>query len=128
MSGGEVVVETFDSRVLKGNALGDPTKRDVAVYLPRHLGEVLRRIRLDRPGNVAPRYMVRAGGSFRGRALRVLLRHGFPESPRGIPAARGPGEMAPLVLARAEPAPGGDVPGPEHDRHGGALLAESAEQ
>src|SRR5438093_939959 len=34
MSGGEVVVETFDSRVLKGNALGDPTKRDVAVYLP----------------------------------------------------------------------------------------------
>ena len=34
MSGGEVVVETFDSRVLKGNALGDPTKRDVAIYLP----------------------------------------------------------------------------------------------
>src|SRR5206468_12326449 len=34
MSGGEVVVETFDSRVLKRNALGDPTKRDVAIYLP----------------------------------------------------------------------------------------------
>src|SRR2546422_6571868 len=34
ISGGEVVVETFDSRVLKGNALGDPTKRDVAIYLP----------------------------------------------------------------------------------------------
>jgi len=34
MPGGEVVVETFDSRVLKGNALGDPTKRDVAIYLP----------------------------------------------------------------------------------------------
>src|SRR5207249_10386249 len=34
MSGGEVVVETFDSRLLRGNALGDPTKRDVAVYLP----------------------------------------------------------------------------------------------
>src|SRR2546427_133538 len=34
MSGGEVVVGTFDSRVLKGNALGDPTKRDVAIYLP----------------------------------------------------------------------------------------------
>src|SRR5437867_6137477 len=34
MPGGEVVVETFDSRALKGNALGDPTKRDVAIYLP----------------------------------------------------------------------------------------------
>jgi len=34
MAGGEVVIETFDSRVLKGNALGDPTRRDVAIYLP----------------------------------------------------------------------------------------------
>lgn len=34
MAGGEVVVETFDSKVLRGNALGDPTRRDVAVYLP----------------------------------------------------------------------------------------------
>src|SRR2546428_3462962 len=34
MAGGEVVVETFDSNVLKGNPLGDPTKRDVAIYLP----------------------------------------------------------------------------------------------
>src|SRR5947199_2510656 len=101
---------------------------EVSCLPPRHLGEVVGRIRLDCPGNAAPRYLVRAGGSFRGRPLRVLLRHGFPESPRGIPAARGPGEMAPLVLAGTEPAPGGDVPGPEHDRDGGALLAESAEQ
>src|SRR3989442_8787526 len=36
--------------------------------------------------------------------------------------------MAPLVLAGAEPAAGGDVPNPEYDRHGGALLAESPEQ
>src|SRR2546426_241692 len=34
MARGEVVVETFDSNVLKGNPLGDPTKRDVAIYLP----------------------------------------------------------------------------------------------
>ncbi|HVG37498.1 MAG TPA: esterase, partial [Thermoplasmata archaeon] len=34
MAGGEVVVETFDSHVLKGNPLRDPTKRDVAIYLP----------------------------------------------------------------------------------------------
>ena len=34
MAGGEVVIETFDSSVLKGNALGDPTRRDVAIYLP----------------------------------------------------------------------------------------------
>src|SRR6059036_4077128 len=142
MSGGEVVVETFDSRVLKGNPLGDPTKRDVAIYLPPKydptkrypaaygivgytgtgkmllgvdplgedltskldrlirtgkmgpmivplvdcftrvggnqyinstgtgrydddLGKVVRRVRLDRPRNVAPRHLVGAGGSFR---------------------------------------------------------------
>jgi len=34
VAGGEVVIETFDSSVLKGNALGDPTRRDVAIYLP----------------------------------------------------------------------------------------------
>ena len=34
MAGGEVVIETFDSRVLKGNPLRDPTRRDVAIYLP----------------------------------------------------------------------------------------------
>jgi len=34
MAGGEVVVETFNSHVLKGNPLRDPTKRDVAIYLP----------------------------------------------------------------------------------------------
>src|SRR6266566_4417222 len=34
MPGGEVVIETFDSKVLRGNSLGDPTKREVAIYLP----------------------------------------------------------------------------------------------
>ena len=34
MAGGEVVIETFDSKVLRGNSLGDPTKREVAIYLP----------------------------------------------------------------------------------------------
>ena len=34
MAGGEVVIERFDSRVLKGNPLKDPTQRDVAIYLP----------------------------------------------------------------------------------------------
>ncbi len=34
MAGGEVVIESFDSKVLKGNPLRDPTRRDVAVYLP----------------------------------------------------------------------------------------------
>ena len=34
MAGGEVVVETFDSKILRGNPLGDPTKRDVTIYLP----------------------------------------------------------------------------------------------
>src|SRR3990170_786756 len=34
MAGGEVVVETLGSNVLRGNPLGDPTRRDVAVYLP----------------------------------------------------------------------------------------------
>ena len=34
MTGGEVVTETFDSNVLKNNPLGDPTRRDVAIYLP----------------------------------------------------------------------------------------------
>ena len=34
MTGGEVVIETFDSKALRGNPLGDPTRRDVAIYLP----------------------------------------------------------------------------------------------
>lgn len=34
MAGGEVVLESFDSKVLRGNPLRDPTRRDVAVYLP----------------------------------------------------------------------------------------------
>ncbi len=34
MIGGEVVLESFDSKVLRGNPLRDPTRRDVAVYLP----------------------------------------------------------------------------------------------
>lgn len=31
---GQVVLEAFDSRVLRGNPLGDPTRREVAIYLP----------------------------------------------------------------------------------------------
>ena len=34
MSGGEVVIETLESRVLRGNPLRDATRRDIAVYLP----------------------------------------------------------------------------------------------
>ena len=34
MAGGDVVVETLDSRVLRGNPLGDPARRDVTIYLP----------------------------------------------------------------------------------------------
>src|SRR5437870_11854709 len=34
MAGGDVVIESFDSEVLKGNPLKDPTRRDVAIYLP----------------------------------------------------------------------------------------------
>src|SRR5256885_4566482 len=34
MAGGDVVIESFDSEVLKGNPLNDPTRRDVAIYLP----------------------------------------------------------------------------------------------
>lgn len=34
MPGGEVVVETFASKVLRGNPLRDRTGRDVAIYLP----------------------------------------------------------------------------------------------
>ncbi|HTD80706.1 MAG TPA: alpha/beta hydrolase-fold protein [Thermoplasmata archaeon] len=34
MAGGEVVIETFDSTVLRGNPLKDPTRRNVAIYLP----------------------------------------------------------------------------------------------
>jgi enterochelin esterase-like enzyme len=34
MARGEVVIETFDSKVLRGNPLRDPTRRDIAVYLP----------------------------------------------------------------------------------------------
>src|SRR3989449_7079600 len=34
MAGDEIVSESLDSKVLKGNPLGDPTKRDIAIYLP----------------------------------------------------------------------------------------------
>src|SRR5438132_11812638 len=32
MAGGEIGTESFDSKVLKGNPLGDPTKRDITIY------------------------------------------------------------------------------------------------
>ncbi len=31
---GSMVLETFESRVLKSNPLGDPSERDFPVYLP----------------------------------------------------------------------------------------------
>ena len=34
MAGGEVVVDTLESKVLRGNPLGDPARRDIAIYLP----------------------------------------------------------------------------------------------
>ena len=34
MERGRVVIETIDSRVLQGNAMGDPTRRQLPVYLP----------------------------------------------------------------------------------------------
>lgn len=37
--GGRVVVEAFESRLLEGNALGDPTVRQVPVYLPPSYGK-----------------------------------------------------------------------------------------
>src|SRR5438552_10377180 len=34
MGGGEMGSGSFDSKVLKGNPLRDPTKRDITIYLP----------------------------------------------------------------------------------------------
>jgi S-formylglutathione hydrolase FrmB len=43
MSESRVVIETFESELLKGNFLGDPFARRVAVYLPREYDVDLRR-------------------------------------------------------------------------------------
>jgi len=34
MVSGRLVIEKFDSEVLRGNPLGDPTERDISIYLP----------------------------------------------------------------------------------------------
>src|SRR5439155_14572140 len=101
---------------------------EVSRFAPWNLGEVVRGIRLDYPWHAPSRHLVRTGGSLRGRPVRILLHHGLPESPRRIPAARRPGEVVAMVLAGAEPKAGRDGAGPEHDRDGCPLLAESTEQ
>lgn len=40
---GTVVLEKFDSRILKGNPLGDPTEREFPVYLPPSYGKIDKR-------------------------------------------------------------------------------------
>ena len=36
---GTIVLEKFDSKILKGNPLGDPTEREFPVYLPQSYGK-----------------------------------------------------------------------------------------
>lgn len=58
---GRVVIETFDSRVLRGNAAGDPHERRVPVYLPPSYDA--------QPGRRFPVIVVLSGFAGRGRML-----------------------------------------------------------
>jgi S-formylglutathione hydrolase FrmB len=61
MAAGRVVVEQFESAVLKGNPLGDPHVRRVPVYVPPSYDE--------QPGKRYPVVYVLTGFTGRGRAL-----------------------------------------------------------
>lgn len=61
MQRGQVVMERFESAVLKGNAAGDPHRRDIPIYLPPSYAA--------EPGRRYPVVYVLAGFTSRGRGL-----------------------------------------------------------
>jgi len=86
---GRTEVLTIESRALVGNLLGDPPRRNVAVYLP---------VEYDERGGELPLFVVLA--SFTGSGLGLLGWRAFGESvPQRIDRLVGRGEMGPVVVA-----------------------------
>jgi len=80
---------TIDSRALRGNLLGDPTARDVAVYLPSGY---------DDSDVDYPLFVGLAG--FTGSGLKLLAWQSFGESvPQRLDRLVAEGKMGPVVAA-----------------------------
>jgi enterochelin esterase-like enzyme len=86
---GRLVEITVDSKALRGNQLGDPHERSVAVYLPAEYDE----------GSGAGYPMFVALAAFGGSGFKLLNWQSFGESlPQRIDRLITEGEMGPVVL------------------------------
>ena len=90
MERGRVVIETIDSRVLQGNAMGDPTRRQLPIYLPPgYDSDAARRY---------PSAYVLAG--FTGRGLTLLNDvWGDEPLPQRLDRLIASGRMQPMIVA-----------------------------
>ena len=90
MERGRVVIETIDSRVLQGNAMGDPKRRELPVYLPPGYD--------SDPGPRYPSAYVLAG--FTGRGLNLLNDAWGDETlPQRLDRLINSGRMQPMIVA-----------------------------
>ncbi len=89
MTESRVVIETFDSEVLKGNFLDDPSARRVAIYLPPGYGE--------NPRARYPTVFFLVG--FTGRGTMLLNESFFDENiQQRLDRLIGSGEIMPLIM------------------------------
>ncbi|HEX8955556.1 MAG TPA: alpha/beta hydrolase-fold protein [Burkholderiaceae bacterium] len=90
MERGRVVIETIDSAVLQGNAMGDPARRELPVYLPPGYD--------SDPGRRYPSAYVLAG--FTGRGLALLNDTWGDETlPQRLDRLINSGRMQPMIVA-----------------------------
>lgn len=89
MQHGRVVIETIDSKVLQGNAMGDPTQRRMPVYLPPGYDDHAKRF---------PTAYVLSG--FTGRGLMQLNDVWGDETlPQRLDRLIASGRMQPMIVA-----------------------------
>ena len=90
MERGRVVIETIDSTALQGNAMGDPTRRELPIYLPPgYDGDSSRRY---------PSAYVLAGFTGRGQAL-LNDAWGDETLPQRLDRLIATGQMRPMIVA-----------------------------
>ena len=86
---GRVEVVTHESEILRGNALGDPSDREIAVYLPAGYGE--------EPERRYPVLYDLAG--YTGSGLKRISWSGFTENvPERLDRLIGSGAMSPAIV------------------------------
>ncbi len=89
MQHGRIVIETIDNRVLQGNAMGDPTRRQMPIYLPPGYEDSTRRF---------PSAYVLSG--FTGRGLMQLNDAWGDETlPQRLDRLIASGRMQPMIVA-----------------------------